>query len=182
MGAVSARRGESWHAVLIWTLEPVLILSAWRLVAGGDAKLVMHGVPSFGLTWTWHEHSWKQSWTQRGTWQRAPRTQVCVLCSCVCGPYHFLSRQRPSTCTVESVLPVCVAPWACKSVKARWATWDGLPKRRRQSVHIILSEADVQLCVRVCVCILVCVHAPKRPSLSPPLPFPSSSSSLNINE
>lgn len=63
-------------------LDSVLILSARRLVAGGNAKLLMPTVPSF----CWHEHDTsiplKQSRTQQGTWQWCT-AYTCVLCSCV---------------------------------------------------------------------------------------------------
>lgn len=64
-------------------------------------------------------------------------------------PYHFLSCQRP-----EYMYKGLCCQFVL-STRARWATRDGLKKRKRmtsEDAHIILSGADVQLRVCACVC------------------------------
>lgn len=116
---------------------------------------------------TWHERSYKkippqknknkQSETHQGTWQRRAN-YICMLRPCV-------SLVPTTSCPVavpahaqESVLPVCVALWACNSVKARWAPWDGLRKIQTTSedggVHTSPSveQTSSWVCVLLCGC------------------------------
>lgn len=156
--------------------EPVLILSAWRLVAGGNAKLVIHAVPpSFG----WHEHDTSVPENNHknggggGTHENdVPPTLAC----CVWGPLSLPVLSASRVHVQGSVLPVCVEH------KSKMGDTRRPEKKEKDDFGRRAHHPQWSRCPAacVCLCVLVCVHAPKRPSLSPPLPFLSSC--LNINE
>lgn len=165
MGAVSTHREDSWHAVLIWT---VLILSAWRLIAGADTKLVMHAVPSFDWSDNTTRVCRKTTTNRAGHVRTIDQPHLRPVFVCVSEvPVTFC----PASVTVHELVQRCTVSLNKREVKMGDMSHNS---KNEQLQKKCTHHPQWSRCPAVCVCVLECMHTPKRPSLSPNLPCPSS--------